>query len=130
MDAVEAMREVLPHRRDRGRRLLRHAQRDAEMLVDVGVDRDHRRARGHQMPHEQRGQRRLSAAALTDKSDLHGPSQDGRAPTGRRHRHRTPHSTLADGASIELLLTVTSPRRADPAATARCGQLLRELYRE
>jgi hypothetical protein len=55
------------------RRCLRfvQAERDTQVLVDVRVDGDHRRARLGQVPGEQRRQRGFPAAALTHERDLH-----------------------------------------------------------
>jgi hypothetical protein len=53
--------------RPSGRLRVAGAQRDGQMLVDVGVDGQRGQPLLDQMPDEQRGQRGLAAAALADK---------------------------------------------------------------
>jgi hypothetical protein len=46
-------------------------QRGSEVLVDVGIQRQHRAAVRGQMPGEQGGERGLTRATLPDERDLH-----------------------------------------------------------
>jgi len=77
---VLELAEMLAERhRDRG---VAKAQRVAEMLVDVGVDGQHRPAEVREVTAQQSGQRGLAAATLTDESDLH----EGHSESWRRCR--------------------------------------------
>jgi hypothetical protein len=83
MEATEAIRGLVPrrysfdavdlesHGRERRHRLLVQAERCAEMLVDVGVDRQDGQALAGQVAAEQRRERGLAAPALADECKLH-----------------------------------------------------------
>jgi hypothetical protein len=58
-------------RRDLGGLVVVHAERRAEVLVDVGVDGDHRQPAQREVPDEQRREGGLAAAALADERNLH-----------------------------------------------------------
>lgn len=64
-------RQPLAHRRHRGCLRLVQAERDPEVLVDVGVDGHYGSARGREVADEQGGQGRLATAALPDESNFH-----------------------------------------------------------
>src|SRR5690606_26675882 len=58
-------------RGDLGGAALVEAEGDAEVLVDVGVDGDHRQPAPGEVPDEQRRQGGLAAPALADERNLH-----------------------------------------------------------
>jgi len=57
---------------ERSRRGTVVAERDREVLVDVGVHGDHRPAPSGEVAAERRRRRGLAAAALADERDAHG----------------------------------------------------------
>ncbi len=63
--------DLAAHRGESGRRLLVQAERRAEVLVDVGIDRKDGQALADQVAAEQRRERGLAAASLADECKLH-----------------------------------------------------------